>query len=193
MTWLVAGLGNPGDRYATTRHNVGAMVAELLAERESERFKKVRFVPVDAAEIRTAGDRVLVARSHRFMNESGPSFSSLARKNDVTAERVIAVHDEIDLPFGALRIKQGGSTAGHHGLDSLVSALKSADFLRVRVGVGRPPGRGDPINYVLKPFSKAELADVPLLLEDTADAVVSLIDDGLERTQDRFNRSGPRP
>jgi PTH1 family peptidyl-tRNA hydrolase len=192
MTWLVAGLGNPGDKYRSTRHNAGAMVAELLAERAGERFRKTRFVPADVAVTRIAGERVLLARSHRFMNDSGPSFASVARKNSVPSEQLIAVHDEIDLPFGALRIKQGGSTAGHNGLNSLVSALRSEDFLRVRVGVGRPPGRGDPIGYVLKPFSKDQLPDVPLLIDDAADAVESLIENGLERTQDRFNRSGPR-
>jgi peptidyl-tRNA hydrolase, PTH1 family len=192
MTWLVAGLGNPGDKYRATRHNAGAMVAELLAERAGERFRKTRFVPADVAETRIAGERVLLARSHRFMNDSGPSFASVARKNSVPSEQLIAVHDEIDLPFGALRIKQGGSTAGHNGLNSLVSAVRSEDFLRVRVGVGRPPGRGDPIGYVLKPFSKDQLPDVPLLIDDAADAVESLIENGLERTQDRFNRSGPR-
>ncbi|MFL5736031.1 MAG: aminoacyl-tRNA hydrolase [Actinomycetota bacterium] len=188
MTWLVAGLGNPGDRYRGTRHNAGAMVAELLAERAGDRFHKVRFVPVDVAETRVAGERVLLAKSHRFMNESGPSFASLARKNSVVPEQIIAVHDEIDLPFGALRVKQGGSTAGHNGLKSLVSALRSEDFLRVRVGVGRPPGRGNPIGYVLKPFSRDQLPDVPILLDDAADAVESLIENGLERTQDWANR-----
>ena len=192
MTWLVAGLGNPGDKYRSTRHNAGAMVAELLAERAGERFRKTRFVPADVAETRIAGERVLLARSHRFMNDSGPSFASVARKNSVPPEQLIAVHDEIDLPFGALRIKRGGSTAGHNGLNSLVSAVRSEDFLRVRVGVGRPPGRGDPIGYVLKPFSKDQLPDVPLLIDDAADAVESLIENGLERTQDRFNRSAPR-
>ena len=192
MTWLVAGLGNPGDKYRATRHNAGAMVVELLAERSGERFRKTRFVPAEVAEARIGGERVLLAKSHRFMNESGPSFASVAKKNSVPPEQLIAVHDEIDLPFGALRIKQGGSTAGHNGLNSLVSALRSDDFLRVRVGVGRPPGRGDPIGYVLKPFSKDQLPDVPLLIDDAVDAVASLIENGLERTQDRFNRSGPR-
>jgi peptidyl-tRNA hydrolase, PTH1 family len=192
MTWVVAGLGNPGDRYRATRHNAGARVVEVLAERAGERLKKVRFLPVEVAEIRVGGDRVLIARSLRFMNESGPSLASLAKKNSVPTEQVIAVHDEIDLPFGALRIKQGGSTAGHHGLDSLVSAMKSPDFLRIRVGVGRPPARSDPMGYVLKPFSKQENLDVPLLLDDAADAALSLVGKGLAATQDRYNRSGPR-
>jgi PTH1 family peptidyl-tRNA hydrolase len=192
MTWVVAGLGNPGDRYRATRHNAGARVVEVLAERAGERLKKVRFLPVEVAEIRVGGDRVLIARSLRFMNESGPSLASLAKKNSVPTEQVIAVHDEIDLTFGALRIKQGGSTAGHHGLDSLVSAMKSPDFLRIRVGVGRPPARSDPMGYVLKPFSKQENLDVPLLLDDAADAALSLVGKGLAATQDRYNRSGPR-
>jgi PTH1 family peptidyl-tRNA hydrolase len=192
MTWVVVGLGNPGDRYRATRHNAGARVVEVLAERAGERLKKVRFLPVEVAEIRVGGDRVLIARSLRFMNESGPSLASLAKKNSVPTEQVIAVHDEIDLPFGALRIKQGGSTAGHHGLDSLVSAMKSPDFLRIRVGVGRPPARSDPMGYVLKPFSKQENLDVPLLLDDAADAALSLVGKGLAATQDRYNRSGPR-
>src|SRR5438105_7873807 len=119
MTWVVAGLGNPGDTYRATRHNAGAMVAEHLAERAGERFRKVRFVPTDVAERKLGGERVLVVRSHRFMNESGPSFASVAKKNGVPPEQLIAVHDEIDLPFGALRIKLGGSTAGHNGLNSL--------------------------------------------------------------------------
>jgi len=190
MTWLVAGLGNPDDQYRRTRHNAGAMVVDLLAERAGERLRKVRFVPADVAEARIAGERVLLVRSHRYMNESGPSFASVAKKNSVPPEQVIAVHDEIDLPFGALRVKQGGSTAGHNGLKSLVSALRSEDFLRVRVGVGRPPGRADPVNYVLKPFSKEQLPDLPLLLDDAADAVESLIENGLERTQDWANRKG---
>ena len=104
MTWLVAGLGNPDEKYRSTRHNAGAMVVELLAERSGERFRKTRFVPAEVAEARIGGERVLLAKSHRFMNESGPSFASVAKKNSVPPEQLIAVHDEIDLPFGALRI-----------------------------------------------------------------------------------------
>jgi PTH1 family peptidyl-tRNA hydrolase len=192
VAWLVAGLGNPGERYQDTRHNLGAMVAAVLADRAGERFRKVRFLPVDAAEISADGERVLIARSHRFMNESGPSYASLARKRDVPPEQVIAVHDELDLPFGALRVKLGGSTAGHRGLRSLEQALRTAGFLRVRVGIGRPPGRRDPADFVLEPFGKREREGLPLILDDAADAVSVLIRDGLERTQDRFNRSTPR-
>jgi peptidyl-tRNA hydrolase, PTH1 family len=191
VNWLVAGLGNPGERYANTRHNVGAMVVEHLASRAGERLKKVRFLSADATELREGNDRILLARARGFMNESGPAYASLARKNDIPPERVIAAHDELDLAFAALRVKLGGSTAGHNGLNSLVGALRTPDFYRLRLGIGRPPGRQDPADFVLRPFSKAELAELPLLIEDGADAVLSLVRDGLESTRDRFNRAGP--
>ena len=190
--WLVAGLGNPGDRYARTRHNAGAMVADLLAIDAEERFRKARFVPVETAEIAIDGRKTWLAKSLRFMNESGPSYASIAKKHDVTPDHVIAVHDEIDLPFGALKVKIGGSTAGHNGLKSLQQSLRTPDFLRVRVGVGRPPGRQDPADYVLQPFAKREEADVAILIDAAADAVRSLILFGLAATQDKHNRSGAR-
>lgn len=192
MTWLVAGLGNPGDRYARTRHNLGYRVVDELARRSGERFRKVRWVPVDAAEMAEAGERVVLGKAHAFMNENGPAFASLARKQRVESDHVIAVHDEIDLPFGALRVKFGGSTAGHNGLRSLGGSLRTPDFYRVRLGVGRPPGRMDPADWVLKDFAKADEPDVELLVDDGADAVLSLVRDGLQATQDRFNRAGPR-
>ena len=190
--WLVAGLGNPGDRYARTRHNAGAMVADQLASDAEERFRKARFVPVETAEIAIDGRKTWLAKSLRFMNESGPAYASIAKKHDVTPDHVIAVHDEIDLPFGALKVKIGGSTAGHNGLKSLQQSLRTPDFLRVRVGVGRPPGRQDPADYVLQPFAKREEADVVILIDAAAEAVRSLILDGLAATQDKHNRSGAR-
>ena len=192
MTWLVAGLGNPGERYARTRHNVGAMVVEELAERAGERFRKARFVPADVAEIKADGERVLLVKSRTFMNESGPAYASVARKHEVRPDQVIAAHDDLDLAFGALRVKFGGSTAGHHGLDSLVAALRTADFYRLRLGIGRPPGRQDPLDFVLRPFSKKEAEVVAVLIDDAADAALSLVRHGLSPTQDRYNRSGPR-
>ena len=191
MTWLVAGLGNPGDRYAQTRHNLGHLVVNALASRSGERWRKVRFVPAETAEIDEAGERVILAKAHAYMNESGPAFASLARKRDLDLDHVIVVHDEIDLPFGALRVKFGGSTAGHNGVRSVASALKSPGFYRVRLGVGRPTGRKEAADWVLESFGKGEAADVPLLVDDGADAVLSLVREGLEATQDRFNRSGP--
>jgi peptidyl-tRNA hydrolase, PTH1 family len=192
MTWIVAGLGNPGDRYAGTRHNLGYRVIEELAGRANERFKKTRFVPVELAEATIDGARLLLARSQRYYNETGEVVASLARKRDVTPDRIVAVHDDLDLAFGALRVKRGGSTAGNHGLDSLVASLRTRDFFRVRMGIGRPPGRQDPIDFVLEPFPKRAAADVAILVDDAADAVVSLIRDGLGAAQDRYNRSAPR-
>lgn len=192
MTWLVAGLGNPGERYAKTRHNLGYLVVDELATRAGARFRKVRFVSADVCEIEEAGEHVLLARSHAFMNEVGPSIASLIRKRGVETDYVIAVHDEIDLPFGALRVKFGGSTAGHNGVRSLAASLKTPDFLRVRLGVGRPPGRKDAAHWVLENFAKQQDTEVAILAGDGADAVLSLVRDGLEITQGRYNRSGPR-
>lgn len=192
MTWLVAGLGNPGPRYARNRHNLGYMVVDELCSRADGRFKKVRFVPADVCELDGSGERILLAKAHAFMNENGPAFASLARKRTVEPDHVIAVHDEIDLAFGAMRVKFGGSTAGHNGLRSLSGALRTPEFYRVRLGVGRPTGRKDPADWVLEDFSKREEADAALLVDDGADAVLSLVRDGLQVTQDRFNRSAPR-
>lgn len=188
MAWLVAGLGNPGDRYSKTRHNVGAMVADLLASRSSGRFRKVRFIPVDVAEIHEGADLVYLAESHRFMNESGPSYASFAKKRGVDPACIIAVHDDIDLELGALRFKLGGGAGGHNGLRSLDRALGTQDYLRVRIGVGRPPGRQDPADFVLEPFAKREVDDVAATLETAADAVLSLVRDGIEPTQNAFTR-----
>jgi PTH1 family peptidyl-tRNA hydrolase len=193
MAWLVAGLGNPGDRYAKTRHNVGRMVVEDLALEAGERFRKVRFLPVEVAEIRVGDDRVILARSTRFMNESGPSYASLAKKQGVEPSRLIAVHDELDIPASTTRVKLGGGNSGHNGLRSLDQALRSPDYLRVRVGIGRPPGQKDPADFVLEPVGSREEADLAILVGHAADAVRSLIIEGLERTQDRFNRSAPSP
>jgi PTH1 family peptidyl-tRNA hydrolase len=192
MTWLVAGLGNPGERYAGTRHNVGAMVVDELANRAGERFRKARFVPADVAEITADGERMLLVKSRTFMNESGPSYASVARKHDIQPDHVIAAHDDLDLAFGALRVKFGGSTAGHHGLDSLVAGLRTPDFHRLRLGIGRPSGRQDPLDFVLRPFSKKEQEVMVDLVDQAADATLSLARHGLSPTQDRFNRSGPR-
>jgi PTH1 family peptidyl-tRNA hydrolase len=191
MDWLVAGLGNPGDRYARTRHNLGARVGDGLAVAAGARFRKARFVPVELAEIAVDGHHVWLAKSLRYMNESGPSYASIAKKHDVAPEHVIAVHDEIDLAFGALRIKIGGGTAGHNGLKSLQQALRTPEFMRVRLGVGRPPGRQEPADFVLEPFGKREEQDVALLIEAGADAVRTLIVDGLAAAQERHTRSGP--
>ena len=189
MAWLVAGLGNPGDRYANTRHNLGRMVVDELASEAGERFRKVRFMPAEMAEVREGEERVILVRSTLFMNESGTSYAGIARKQRIEPDHVIAVHDEIEIPAGELRIKFGGGTAGHNGVRSLASALRTPDFYRVRAGVGRPPGRRDPSDFVLAPIAKRDDGDIAMLVGRSADAVRSLIRDGLPATQDRFNRS----
>ena len=152
MAWLVAGLGNPGDRYAKTRHNVGRMVVEDLALASGGAVPERRaFLPVEVAEIRVGDDRVILARSTRFMNESGPSYASLAKKQGIEPPHLIAVHDELDIPASTIRVKLGGGNSGHNGLRSLDQALRVPDYLRVRVGIGRPPGRKDPADFVLQP------------------------------------------
>jgi PTH1 family peptidyl-tRNA hydrolase len=188
--WLVVGLGNPGERYAQTRHNIGARVAERLAERLGARIRKVRFIPIEAAEATLDGERVYLARPQTFMNVSGPPVASFAKRRKVDVGRVIACHDEIDLAFGAMKVKRGGSTAGHNGLKSLQGAFRSPEFYRVRLGVGRPPGRKDAADHVLDRFTKAEREEVDLLIEAGADAVETLIREGLTAAQDRHNRSG---
>ena len=192
MTWLIAGLGNPGEDYADTRHNVGAMVVEDLAARAGSRLRSQGSVPVDLAEFHEGDERVLLVRSQRYMNESGPSIVGVARKHDVPAERIVCVHDELDLVLGALQVRIGGGSAGHNGVKSLTSALGTPDFLRVRCGIGRPPGRQDPADFVLEPFRTAERDVAMELVDDAADAVLTLVRDGIARAQDRYNRSGPR-
>jgi len=190
--WLIAGLGNPGEKYARTRHNAGAMVVDILCERFGVALKKTRFVAATSAEARTGEVPLLLVRTTTFMNESGPPIASVARKRDIPTERVVIVHDEIDLPFGALRVKFGGSTAGHNGLESVVSAFRSRDFFRVRIGVGRPPGRQDPIGWVLSPFASREREDAAVLIQDAAEATLALVTEGLASAQDRYNRGGFR-
>jgi peptidyl-tRNA hydrolase, PTH1 family len=190
VPWLVAGLGNSGDRYSKTRHNLGAMVVDELAGGAGERLRKVRFLPAEIAEIRESGTPVILARSLRFMNESGPAYASLARKRGIEPSDVIAVHDELDLAPGSLQVRLGGGTAGHNGLRSLQQALGSPEFYRVRIGIGRPPGRQDPADFVLEPIPKRMESELAILVGEAADAVRCLIAEGLPAAQDRFNRKG---
>jgi len=191
MAWLVAGLGNPEERFARTRHSVGRMVADVLLDEAGERFRKVRFLPIEMGEIRVGDERVVVARSTRYMNESGPGYASLATKQRIDPGTIVAVHDELDIPAGTIRVKFGGGNNGHNGLRSLDGALRTNDYVRVRLGIGRPPGRQDPADFVLEPIPKRDETEIELLVALGADAVRSLIIEGLERTQDRFNRSAP--
>jgi PTH1 family peptidyl-tRNA hydrolase len=188
MAWLVAGLGNPGEAYARSRHNIGRMVADELARAEGARLKKARFVPAEVAEIRVGDERVLLVTSTHFMNESGPSYAGLAKKNAIEAHHVIAVHDELEIAPGELRVKLGGGSAGHNGLRSLTQAMRTPDYHRVRVGIGRPPGRQDPADFVLAPVAPKDQPEIASWVDRAADAVRSLVRHGLGPTQDRFNK-----
>jgi PTH1 family peptidyl-tRNA hydrolase len=188
MAWLVAGLGNPGALYANTRHNAGRLVVDELARAPDVRVKKVRFLPSEAAEYQLDGERVWLLGSTSFMNESGPAFGGFARKHGIEPEEVIAVHDELEIPPGELMLKFGGGTAGHNGLKSLGQALGTQGFLRVRVGIGRPPGRQDPADFVTQPLGRGQRKDFAVTIARAAEAVETLITEGLEAAQQRFNR-----
>jgi peptidyl-tRNA hydrolase, PTH1 family len=185
--WLVVGLGNPDDEYGGTRHNAGAMVVARLAQRAGAKLKRSRN-RAQVAEIRDGDERVVLARPTSYVNESGGPVSLLARWYKTPLERIIVVHDEIDLAEGRLQVRRGGGTAGHNGVKDVVKALGSPDFLRVRIGVGRPPGRKDAADYVLRPVSKRQAEDFAVLLERAADAAMDLVHLPLERAQDRHNR-----
>jgi peptidyl-tRNA hydrolase, PTH1 family len=185
--WLVIGLGNPGPEYANTRHNLGARVVTLLAERFGERLKKSRN-RAQVAEVRDATERVVLARPDGYMNESGGPASLLARYYKVPVERIVVVYDDIDLAEGKLQVRRGGGTAGHNGIKDVVKALGSPDFHRVRLGVGRPPGRQDPADYVLAPIPKRLAEDLGVLVERGADAVMDTIRLPLGEAQNRNNR-----
>ena len=191
--WLVVGLGNPGPAYAGHRHNVGYLVDDVLAQRMGSPFRAHKSGRADVVEGRLGPvgaetPRVVLARSRSYMNESGGAVSTLATFYKVPPERIIAVHDELDIPYGALRIKLGGGDNGHNGLRSMRSSLGTGDFYRVRVGIGRPPGRQDPADFVLSNYSATERKELEINVVEAADAVESLVADGLEKTQQRFNR-----
>jgi PTH1 family peptidyl-tRNA hydrolase len=190
--WLVVGLGNPGPSYAGHRHNVGYLVTSELAERMGSSFRAHKSGRADVVEGRlgppgTGGPRVVLVRPRSYMNESGGPVKQLAGFYKVPPERIVAVHDELDLPFDHMRVKLGGGDNGHNGVRSLRNALGTGDFYRVRIGIGRPPGRQDVADFVLSDYSTAERKAVPLQVTTAADAVESLLVDGLERTQARFN------
>jgi len=184
--WLVVGLGNPGPTYAGTRHNVGAMVVDVLADRVRGRFKSHR-ARADVVETRFGDQRVVLAKPRSYMNESGGPVVGLRDFFKLPVERIVAVHDELDLGFGMIRLKLGGGDNGHNGLKALRRSLGSGEFHRVRVGIGRPPGRQDPADWVLRDFSPAERKELGLHVERAADAVESLLADGLAAAQNHYN------
>jgi PTH1 family peptidyl-tRNA hydrolase len=187
--FLVVGLGNPGPAYRGNRHNAGAMVADLLAERVGGRFSKHK-ARADVVEGRLGplpAPRVVVAVPRSYMNESGGPVAGLCSFYKIPIERLVVVHDELDLPYGSLRLKRGGGDNGHNGLRSITRSLGSREYLRVRFGIGRPPGRMDPADFVLRDFSAAERKDLDFHLDRAADAVEALVRDGLESAQNRYN------
>jgi peptidyl-tRNA hydrolase, PTH1 family len=184
--WLVVGLGNPGPEYAGHRHNVGFMVTDLLAERMGGRFKAHRS-RTDVVEGRLSGRRVVLAKPKSYMNLSGGPVTALRDFFKVPVERVVVVHDELDLPYGTLRMKKGGGDNGHNGLRSITRSFGTPDYLRVRFGIGRPPGRMDAAAFVLKDFSVPERKDLTYHIDRTADAVEALICEGLDRAQNTYH------
>ena len=187
--WLVAGLGNRGPGYAGNRHNAGFMVADLLAARMGVRFRAGKYQAASQPPA-LAGRPVTLAKPMTFMNQSGGPVAGLASYYRLPLSQLVVIHDELDLPFGAIRLKLGGGDNGHNGLRSLTSSLGSRDFYRVRFGIGRPPDRMDPAVFVLRDFSVAERKELPLLLDRAADAVTALLADGLAAAQNAFHGAG---
>ena len=176
--WLIAGLGNPGPRYAKTRHNAGYLVTDVLAGRLRGTWRSHRTGRADVIEGRLGeppGHRVILARPRAFMNDSGGPISAIAAFYKIPLGKIIAVHDELDLPFATVRVKQDGGDGGHNGVRSLRQALGSGDFLRVRIGIGRPPGRQDPADFVLTDYRAAERKEIGEIVDRAADATRSLV------------------
>lgn len=192
--WLVVGLGNPGPTYAGHRHNIGYLVTDELANRLDGKWRAHKSGRADVVEGRLPGatpglpgPRVVLARSRTYMNESGGPVKALATFYKVQPDHVIAIHDELDIAFDTMRVKLGGGDNGHNGLKSMRSSLGTGDFHRVRVGIGRPPGRQEVHDYVLSNFSTAERKVLPFVVDTAADAIETLINEGLEKAQQRFN------
>ncbi len=196
-TWLVVGLGNPGPAYAAHRHNVGYRVVDELARRSDVRFSKAIAMRAETAQTRLAdgriggigadADQVVLLKSRTYMNESGLAVSRAVKYFKVAPDRLVVVHDELDLDFGRLRLKFGGGDNGHNGVKSIRAALGTGDFYRARFGIGRPPGRQDPAEYVLSPFPSALREDLLVEVSRCADAVESLLALGLDEARNRFN------
>jgi peptidyl-tRNA hydrolase, PTH1 family len=189
--WLVVGLGNPGREYASNRHNVGFAVADLLAARTGARLGRHRRALADVGEGRLGigidAPRLVIAKPMTYMNLSGGPVAALSQFYKVEPARIIVIHDELDLPFGQVRCKIGGGEGGHNGVRSVSRALSTKDFLRVRFGIGRPPGRQDPADYVLSDFTVAERKEVDFLVDRSADVTEAIVTRGLDWTQNAYH------
>ena len=187
-SWLVVGLGNPGPGYASNRHNVGQMALAELAHRVSATFKSHKAnATVAEARLSPGGPKLILAKPNSFMNLSGGPVAALLRFYDLDASRLIALHDELDIPFDTVRLKSGGGHGGHNGVRDIAAAIGTPDFVRVRIGIGRPPGRQDAADFVLKPFTGAEREVLPSLLSDAVDAAKLVITEGLLAAQAKFH------
>ena len=187
--WLVVGLGNPGPAYAGHRHNIGYLVNDELARRLGGTWKSHKTGRADVVEgrLRMGGPRLVLGRPRTYMNETGGPVKALATFYKVQPDHIVVIHDELDIPFDTMRVKLGGGDNGHNGLKSLRASFGTGDFYRVRVGIGRPPGRQDVADFVLTNYSPAERKVLQFGVDAAADAVESLVEDGLEKTQQRFN------
>ena len=189
--WLVVGLGNPGSEYAKNRHNVGFLVADLLAGRLGAKFSRHRRAVAQVAEARVGvgadAPQLVLVKPMTYMNLSGGPVAALRQFYKVPLAQIVAVHDELDIPYGQLRLKLGGGEGGHNGLRSMSGSLGVKDYLRVRFGIGRPPGRQDPADYVLSDFSSAERKELEFLVDRAADATEALIGRGLEWSQNAYH------
>jgi PTH1 family peptidyl-tRNA hydrolase len=183
---IAVGLGNPGARYELTRHNAGAMTVDVLVRRAGASLTRHRSGCL-VADLTLAGGRAVAARPTTFMNESGRPVRELLRWYGSGAGRLVVIHDELDIPFGQVRVKRGGGVAGHNGLRSVAAHLHTTEFGRVRIGISRPPGRRDPVDWVLERFSSAEREDLPAIIERAADAVERIADAGLDAAMNDFN------
>jgi PTH1 family peptidyl-tRNA hydrolase len=188
-SWLVLGLGNPGKEYARNRHNIGFLVADLLAGRIGAKFSRHRRAVAEVAEGRIGfgGPKVILAKPLTDMNLSGGPAAALAQFYKVPIGQVIAVHDELDLGYGQVKAKLGGGEGGHNGLRSMSKSLGGKEYARVRFGVGRPPGRQDPADYVLSDFSAVERKELEFLVDRAADVVEAIVTQGVEAAQNAYN------
>jgi len=182
--WLVIGLGNPGPEYEKTRHNIGQLVLDQLSDGQKFTSHKSR---MEICEVKSGEQTLVLAKSRGYMNETGGPAKALLDFYKIEPTQVIAVHDELDLPFNALRIKQGGGDNGHNGLKSLIASFSTADYFRIRMGIGRPIGDQDPADFVLKPFSKDERKALGEFTTRGADAITALVLTGMDKAQTAFN------
>jgi len=190
--WLIVGLGNPGPEYEKTRHNIGQMVLDELAKEVGGSFKKHSKASAVVVEGRLGfgGPKAVLMKSLGYMNTSGGPVSAVAKFYGIDPDHIIVVHDELDIPFDTIKLKIGGGEGGHNGLRDITKALGTKDYYRVRTGIGRPPGRMDTADFVLKPFSSTEAKDLPFLISNAADATMMLVKEGLLATQQRYHGAG---